>query len=887
MNTKLFFSCCFFCIWPGLDDSILPYVQFFVNKQINGCRLLLLTPHDLDNLNIFKIGHQEIILEAVELLRQLHYNFGSEILQTIALRLACKSRALFNQLKHAAAAAAAAALANSTDSSKEESSSRKDNGKKSQPPPVAAPNGTSIDLSPVSTSTLSSVSDILAAVKDFISWIDRYPFDGQEKYIKARKVILQLSIELASTAQRDQFVQGPNEVIRQSCKKLADLCDRLVQELNDSLAMQSATLEVVTVSKGFEEELGMHIHSSYSGIHVVGGLKYHSPAHLNGNIEEGDEIIQVNYQTVVGWQLKKLVSSMRQFPTKLTLTVKKRPRHHGSANFTLVAPFPLPIPEVSYTTSVSSQRQQMMMNAVAGPISTTNSTASGGGGGKISSQFTPEFTHYCVSTGAVSGSTLVSYGTIPLNSGPVDSSPAAAVIRCPDKPNGQIGPSSQYEDKRTTTTAKCEPPKQATTVVDTSAIDLQSPTTAVNLTPRHGPKTQKKKKKKVLSNSTAGENNSHSHQARILVNRIATTRCSSASDSSSYSLSDVSTLFSSDSSDNDSDIEDSLECKLRQLDLMKDNSGGGGGGRYSKSAIVGRKKDNSKMKIGDRDSAALADDNRPHCTSCDDDDDDEVGSEEEEANDNDSAFYSGPRNKATPMVTKLDGDGGGGVGGVGCAVGKAHYGVSSASSTSSSSSCSNQLNFAKLRLNKSDTGTAKTNSSCGNDSADSGIRIRCDEEVFDGAQLSNTAEYHVSERKGCISTTQPRTSAEFEALYLRKNGGGHRAKASTLPPNTQPNVMSSYDDSAEQYLSTQAKACNTSDPTISTTTMTSIQLSTITHLTSLAKNIRFANTTTVDSVQQPATAGHNLIMNAVAVASAAPHAKSKFDGALGKVSAYI
>lgn len=67
---------------------------------------------------------------------------------------------------------------------------------------------------------------------------------------------------------------------------------------------QPAALEVVPIMKRHDEDLGLHIFSSYSGIHVVGGINALSPAHKNGHIEEGDEIIQINYQTVVGWQLK-------------------------------------------------------------------------------------------------------------------------------------------------------------------------------------------------------------------------------------------------------------------------------------------------------------------------------------------------------------------------------------------------------------------------------------------------------------------------------------------------------------------------------------------------------------------------------------------------------
>ena len=188
----------------GLEDAILPYVQFFVNNHVNGCKLLLLTTDDLENLNVRKIGHQEIILEGVDQLKHLHYDFASETLQTQALRLGCKARSLYNQLKY-------------------------EDGNPSQ--------------DRVSTSTLSSVSDILLSVKSFISWIDRYPFSAQDTYLPVRESILRRSIELASTAQRDQFVEKPNEVLKDSCSGLATLCEKIVQELNDSLAITPASLE--------------------------------------------------------------------------------------------------------------------------------------------------------------------------------------------------------------------------------------------------------------------------------------------------------------------------------------------------------------------------------------------------------------------------------------------------------------------------------------------------------------------------------------------------------------------------------------------------------------------------------------------------------------------
>ena len=43
----------------------------------------------------------------------------------------------------------------------------------------------------------------------------------------------------------------------------------------------------------------MAIQSTYNGVHYIRVVEDQSPADLCGKIEEGDEVIQVNYQTVV------------------------------------------------------------------------------------------------------------------------------------------------------------------------------------------------------------------------------------------------------------------------------------------------------------------------------------------------------------------------------------------------------------------------------------------------------------------------------------------------------------------------------------------------------------------------------------------------------------
>lgn len=65
-----------------------------------------------------------------------------------------------------------------------------------------------------------------------------------------------------------------------------------------------------------------YIHSSR-----ITDIKYNSPAHTSGKIEDGDEIVQINYQTVIGWQYKKVIQQLQESGPDVLLTLKKRPKH--------------------------------------------------------------------------------------------------------------------------------------------------------------------------------------------------------------------------------------------------------------------------------------------------------------------------------------------------------------------------------------------------------------------------------------------------------------------------------------------------------------------------------------------------------------------------------
>ena len=58
-----------FCfVYPGLDDSLQQYVSNFEREKISGEQLLKITHQDLEELGVARIGHQELVLEAVDLL---------------------------------------------------------------------------------------------------------------------------------------------------------------------------------------------------------------------------------------------------------------------------------------------------------------------------------------------------------------------------------------------------------------------------------------------------------------------------------------------------------------------------------------------------------------------------------------------------------------------------------------------------------------------------------------------------------------------------------------------------------------------------------------------------------------------------------------------------
>ncbi|KAL1387563.1 hypothetical protein pipiens_012690 [Culex pipiens pipiens] len=274
----------------GLDNSMYHYVQSFTNNEVGGKQLLNIRPYELEQLGMLSIGHQEIVLEAVEYLKNFNYNLDKENLQFLALHVASASQYLSNQLKYS-------------------------------------------DQTKLETHILKDITRTVAALKPSKSNLETGELRTEDQRT--------LGLEMATVAMRDRFSVKPVESICSTADKLGKIADYIIQDISDPMVLQPASLELVTLKKR-ESDLGFLIMPSLKGIHRIAEIKFNSPAHNSGKVEEGDEIVQINYQTVVGWEYKKVLVQLQESPPDVLLTLKKRPKHTKIYGQIYIKPYRLP-----------------------------------------------------------------------------------------------------------------------------------------------------------------------------------------------------------------------------------------------------------------------------------------------------------------------------------------------------------------------------------------------------------------------------------------------------------------------------------------------------------------------------------------------------------------
>uniref|UniRef100_A0A8D3BD95 Connector enhancer of kinase suppressor of Ras 1 n=1 Tax=Scophthalmus maximus TaxID=52904 RepID=A0A8D3BD95_SCOMX len=298
----------------GLDA---PLHQYPVSEwQLTGVDLLQLTSQDLEKLGVHKIGHQELILEAVEKLCSLTYGMGGENLRGLTEKLRAVAHTLQMGIQ-------SRWRRNSYD-------------------------GRSATKLPAGV--LQVVVELVTSAKGLFFLLNRYQFLQLSGYT-ATKNIFGYCRELGAIVHKqDTTVYEKEKDIISVCRQLVVVCDQILNSSAEGLLTHTAQLEsvdLVPVSPG--DQLGIEITSTGSSNHYVTGTAAEPLNDVYVRILAGDEVIQVNNQIVVGWSRANLVKKLQENPSGVTLVLKKIP---GSARRKD------PVPQVSSPQEEEEERDE-------------------------------------------------------------------------------------------------------------------------------------------------------------------------------------------------------------------------------------------------------------------------------------------------------------------------------------------------------------------------------------------------------------------------------------------------------------------------------------------------------------------------------------------------
>ncbi|MCJ8736605.1 hypothetical protein PDJAM_G00014320 [Pangasius djambal] len=272
----------------GLDASLQQYA--FEQWRLCGEDLLHLSSQQLEQLGVHKIGHQELILEAVEKLCTMTYGLAGESVGSVAEKL----RAVAHSLQMGI-----------------QSRWR-----------VNTYDGHRVTKMP--NQELQLVLDLIVTAKSLYSLLNRYQYTELTGYT-GFKNILELCKDLGSAVQKDNTVLDKEKDIISVSRQLVAICDEVLSSAPEAVLTHTSQLQsvdLVPVLPG--EQLGIEITSTSSSQHYISGTAAEFPAD-SSEILAGDEVIKVNDQIVVGWSRKNLVAKLQENPNGVSLLLRRLP----------------------------------------------------------------------------------------------------------------------------------------------------------------------------------------------------------------------------------------------------------------------------------------------------------------------------------------------------------------------------------------------------------------------------------------------------------------------------------------------------------------------------------------------------------------------------------
>ncbi|XP_058675827.1 connector enhancer of kinase suppressor of ras 1 [Ammospiza caudacuta] len=329
----------------GLDAAVQGYP--FEAWGLSGPELLGLEPGLLEALGVRPVGHQELLLEAVEQLRSLDSGLASTSLRTLTERLRELARGIQGLVRGGLWA-----------------------GDAPRPP---------------SLTLLARAIELLGAAKELFSWLNRYLFSTLNDFSASQDIIV-LCAQLADTLQADIPAAQRSSGILQICQHIEGICESIVgcsppALLDRRAVLQSVGLALLPGPQGsppaspetptlplslwhsppassdtptlppsqwssppgspetptppcdvlgspralLTARLGFEVTSTSSCLHFVSATSPGALAAHGGLVLPGDEIVQVNEQVVVGWTPVSLARKLLEKGDRVTLVLKKIP----------------------------------------------------------------------------------------------------------------------------------------------------------------------------------------------------------------------------------------------------------------------------------------------------------------------------------------------------------------------------------------------------------------------------------------------------------------------------------------------------------------------------------------------------------------------------------
>uniref|UniRef100_A0AC35TUS6 PH domain-containing protein n=1 Tax=Rhabditophanes sp. KR3021 TaxID=114890 RepID=A0AC35TUS6_9BILA len=305
-------SCDQFVEWlKGVDGGIISYLPKLKKANITGKELRIIDEEYLENIGVYSFGIRRIIMQAVETLLYFSRDNEKDNLQRLMNHCVYKLDMLINCVK------------NSQTASEQLKNASKENYKCS--------------IFSILNSTYSVLALVIEDIKKIVFWLDRSPFDRIESYIKIRDKILSDCVDLTNVVSvRTRGILKTNTIFTKG-KQLREYLMDLIKNKNDVIFFCSSFTDRAVIKKNEAIEWGINIQSSFRGIHVISEIKPDSPADNCPKVEAGDEILQINGITVIGWELTKVASMLmsndspsdikQSFSKQLVLLLNKRPQN--------------------------------------------------------------------------------------------------------------------------------------------------------------------------------------------------------------------------------------------------------------------------------------------------------------------------------------------------------------------------------------------------------------------------------------------------------------------------------------------------------------------------------------------------------------------------------